>query len=340
MHRRKRSPRFKLTRLHLILVALAAVTGAILWDLPATGATTSALQDCQAAQSWSDRTQADQSWLSQCVHALTPPTAPPTAPPSSSGPSPTTPAASPTEAGFPGASNTGVPAGVSLTEKSGDMTITADNTVIEGIDLTGCIVNNAANVVIKNSRIHCQGAYGIFNDYRLATNSGFQVVDSEIDCMGQGGSTGISGHTMTVLRADIHSCENGLDMQEHSAVFDSYIHDLSLVGAGHTDGIQSGYPYVQIQHNTIWNNTLGGTSSIIDSGPSNVTITDNRLIDDGGSYVLYCPSPGTTENFLVTNNRFYYANAYGYSDHCNLPGVTWSGNVNDSTGLTIQPDSK
>jgi hypothetical protein len=339
MHRRKRSPRFKLTRLHLILLALAAVTGAILWDLPATGATTSALQDCQAAQSWSDRTQADQSWLSQCVHALTPPTAPPTAPSSSGTPgsTPTMPA-SPTQAGFPGASNTGVPAGVTLTEESGDITITADNTVIEGIDLTGCIVNHAANVVIRNSRIHCQGAYGIFNDYRLATNSGFQVVDSEIDCMGQGGSTGISGHTMAVTRANIHSCENGLDMQEHSSVVDSYIHDLSLVGAGHTDGIQSGYENVLIEHNTIDNSTSGGTSSIIDSSPGNVTINGNLLINNGGSYVLYCPS--TTVNFMVTNNRFYYVDAYGYSDHCALPGVTWSGNVNDSTGAAINPDTK
>jgi len=229
---------------------------------------------------------------------------------------------------------------VTLTPKTGDLTITADNTVIQGVDLSGCIVNHAANVVIKNSRIRCNGAYGIFNDYRLASNTGFQVVDSEIDCMGQGGSTGISGHTMTVLRVDIHGCENGLDMQEHSNLVDSYIHDLSLVGAGHTDGIQSAYQYVLIQHNTIENNTSGGTSSIITdpTHTANFTVNGNLLINIGGSYVLYCPT--STSNFVVTNNRFYYADAYGYSVHCANPAITWSGNVNNSTGAAINADTK
>jgi hypothetical protein len=229
---------------------------------------------------------------------------------------------------------------VTLTRKSGDITITADKTVISGIDLTGCIVNHAANVVIKNSRIRCAGAYGIFNDYRLTTNSGFQVVDSEIDCAGQGGSTGISGHTMAVTRANIHSCENGLDMQDHATVVDSYIHDLSLVGAGHTDGIQSAWPYVLIQHNTIINNTVGGTSSIT-TDPTHshdFTIEGNLLINEGGSYVLYCPT--TAVNFVVTNNRMFYLNANGYSVNCARPTVTWSGNVNNTTGAPIQADSK
>src|SRR5262249_15692420 len=155
----------------------------------------------------------------------------------------TTPSPTQTQSGFPGASSTGIPAGVTLTAKTGDITISTDGTVISGLDLTGCIVNNAANVTIKNSRIRCQGAYAIFNDYRLASNSGLEVFDSEIDCAGQGGSTGISGHTMTVTRVNIHSCENGLDMQDHSALLDSYIHDLSLVGVGHTDGIQGGGQY-------------------------------------------------------------------------------------------------
>jgi hypothetical protein len=337
MHRRHRSPRFTGTRLYLTLLALAAVTGAILWDLPATGATTSVLQDCQAAQSYANRSTADQSWLNQCVDALTPPTV--TAPPTISTPSPTpsTPT-TPTQTGFPDDSDTGVPGGTQLVAKSGDITITADNTVISGIDLTGCIVNHAANVVIKNSRIRCQGGYGIFNDYRLATNTGFQVVDSEIDCQAQPGSTGISGHTMTVLRVNIHNCENGLDMQEHSSLVDSYIHDLALVGAGHTDGIQSGYQYVLIQHNTIDNSTSGGTSSIIESSPGNVTITGNLLINVGGSYVLYCPA--STSNFVVTNNRFYYHDAYGYSVHCANPAITWSGNVSNSTGAPINADTK
>jgi hypothetical protein len=347
MHRHKRSQRFGFSRLHLGLLALVAVTGAILWDLPATGATPSVLQDCQAARSWSDRTQADQSWLNQCVHALTPPTSAPTAPPTGSTANPstgtpaaTTPASSPSQSGFPSAANTGVPAGIQLTAKTGDITITTNGTVISGVDLTGCIVNHATNVVIMNSRIHCKGAYGIFNDYRLSTNTGFQVIDTEIDCMGQGGSTGISGHTMTVTRANIHGCENGLDMQEHTSLVDSYIHDLSLVGAGHTDGIQSAYQYVLIQHNTIENTTSGGTSSIITdpTQTANFTITGNLLVNDGGSYVLYCPT--STTNFVVTNNRFSYANAYGYSVHCAQSAVTWSGNVNDSTGAAIKPDTK
>jgi hypothetical protein len=53
--------------------------------------------------------------------------------------------------------------------------------------------------------------------------------------------------------------------------------------------------------------------------------------------VLYCPT--TTVNFVVTNNRLYYFDAYGYSVHCAQPAVTWSGNVNDSRAA-INPDTK
>src|SRR5659263_245731 len=84
----------------------------------------------------------------------TPPPAPAPAP------VPAVPAKPVSPAGRPGASNTGVPAGTTLTP-SGELRITTANQVIDGLDITGPVTVEAPGVVIENSRIHGDDVYGV-----------------------------------------------------------------------------------------------------------------------------------------------------------------------------------
>jgi hypothetical protein len=278
-----------------------------------------------------------------------PTTAPPTPPPTTQPPTPTpavvpptpTPGSclpSPSACGFPDASNTGVPAGTVLTASSGDFTVKNNGAVINGMDITGCVSIAASNVTIENSRIRCAGAYGIHNDDRNSA-TGLVIRNVEVDCANTGGSTAIAGHNFAAVADNLHGCENGLAMDGNTSVVASWIHGLALVGAGHTDGIQSGGKGVLIQGNTIVNDTAGGTSTIITdpTTTANFTISGNLLSNDGGSYLLYCSKTPTT--FVVTGNRLAWAHDYGYdyNGQCGASWVTWSGNVADATGAALGP---
>src|SRR4051794_9819783 len=63
--------------------------------------------------------------------------------------------------GMPNATNTGVPAGTTLTAYTGPMTITTPGTVIEGLIINGQLAVNAANVTIKDCLIQNYGYWGI-----------------------------------------------------------------------------------------------------------------------------------------------------------------------------------
>ena len=65
--------------------------------------------------------------------------------------------ASPAQAAVakPSASNTGVPAGTTLTTYTGPLTITVDGTVIDKKAVYGDLKIAARNVVVRNSYLHC-----------------------------------------------------------------------------------------------------------------------------------------------------------------------------------------
>jgi hypothetical protein len=211
-------------------------------------------------------------------------------------------APNPSACGFPDSTNTGVPAGVKLTAKTGDMAIKTAGATISGIDLQGCIRIYVTNVTIKNSKIHCGGPYGVFSYEGDYTGGGALIEDTEIDCMNTQ-ATGIGSYGYKALRVDVHGCENGFIIDYGVTVQDSYVHEMFTGNGGHSDGIQMGGNNDLIIHNTVFNLSDGGTSAIISdpSNMSNTTISDNLLA--GGGYSLYCPRT-TSSNVTVTSNRF------------------------------------
>lgn len=245
---------------------------------------------------------------------------------------------------YPDTTNTGVPAGTSLTAYSGANPVTVNNTIIDSKTISATLEIRASGVVIKNSRIQVSDTFAILLD---DSNAGFSnwsvtVQDSEIDCGGDppGGvnnSTALGSAFITGRRLNIHGCENGGDVNQSFDVQDSYIHDLRQCSAAecggdgsHTDGFQmsschftpagsatcvSGVLNVTIKHNTIYSMKTGAgtpeateafyTTSAIISNPSGDT---NVLIQNnilaGGAFTLYCEQSSTGTNYQVLDNRF------------------------------------
>lgn len=214
---------------------------------------------------------------------------------------------------------------------AGTSTINTPDIVIDGKDL-GCLTVNAANVTIRNSRIHGQCFFVI-----RANSVGLVVQDSEISCENSTG-TGLAGQGFVLQRSEVSGCENGLSVDNLVTVADSFIHGLYLANAGHTDGIQVfvGASDIGILHNTIFNENDGGTSAIIagSDGLTNINIQGNLLA--GGAYALYCP---TRTSGAVTDNRIskiFKPNGgqYGPWVYCEFADPR-TGNVWDDTGAAL-----
>ncbi len=109
----------------------------------------------------------------------------------------------PPSGGLPDASNTGVPAGVTLTPYSGPSTLAA-GTVIDSKLITQCLKITQPNVIIRSSRIQTGCFYGI--DVEVSSGPAL-IEDSEVIC--SGGGNGIGEWGFVVRRVEIRDCENG-----------------------------------------------------------------------------------------------------------------------------------
>lgn len=263
----------------------------------------------------------------------------------------------PPPTGFPNASNTGVPAGTTLTAYTGPGNVTTANTVITGKTI-GCISVSAPGVVIRNSKISCAGDAITVSD-KVSTSTVLTVEDTEIDCKNTNG-TGVNEADFTLRRVNIHGCENGLDMNQNVLIEDSYIHDLYNSSAAHADGIQFGTGHwngssyvcgtgcvnnITIRHNTIYGMGADGsfgTSAIIDHsfGPNTNILIDSNLLA-GGAATIYCSIGFTGTNYRVTNNSFstkFKSTVGFYFPSTECSDQTQSGNVIYETGQPLHLD--
>ncbi len=238
------------------------------------------------------------------------------------------------QGGWPDATNTGIPAGVTLTS-SGNLVITKAGTVISGLDIKGTVYINAPNVTL----IDCKITAASFAVVQIAQGvTGAVVQNCEINGVGTNndGSNGISGQG-TFIGNNIYNVENGINVTGSSVIQDNYIHDLKASGSPHYDGIQidGGVSNVTISHNTIIN-PWGQTSAImIDNyfgSISNITVNNNLLA--GGGYTIYDDghfNSNPITGVSITNNHIK-AGQYGATNF-NGTNPVYTGNINDGATL-------
>lgn len=230
--------------------------------------------------------------------------------------------------GWPGTTNTGVPAGTTLTNAS-SRTITANNTVIDGQNITGNITVNATGVIIRNSKINYTGSGGGGSGaIKILANATATIENVEIN--GQGAvHTCIwhEGSAMTVRKVNCHDVEDGMFSWglntgssisgENFTIEDSYIHALrGNESNGHYDGWQTeGSSNGVIRHNTFYTSP-DGTSliAIWNSHKSSTNITVENNLMAGGGFSIYAqdyspseanPAGGNTlTKMIFKDNKF------------------------------------
>lgn len=255
---------------------------------------------------------------------------------------------------WPGPTNTGVPAGTSLTPHSGNLETTSNNQVIDSLDITGSLVVNHSGVIARKCKIIAPASEIAAVFIATGASGTLLVEDCELSNSNKAGGAGIfydpgaSPPAVTVRRLNIHSAENAVGCLSNFDMRDSWVHDLDPAGGDpHTDGLQTagGVSNVNIIHNTFDMRApgTGPNNSCVQldvNAATNVNwlVESNRLLlstSNGGACVRIPNVDATGNNIRVRNNRML-PGLFGFCIPDPPSTITeWSGNVNDDTGVPV-----
>ncbi|MDT0166884.1 right-handed parallel beta-helix repeat-containing protein [Actinotalea sp. AC32] len=242
----------------------------------------------------------------------------------------------------PGAHNTGVPAGTVL-RPSGTLRVTQPGAVIDGLDIAGCLVIDADDVTVRNTRIRCTSTTRNRAVVMDGKHKGFLLEDVEID---GGGSTeiGIDVTDAVIRRVDVHHVNDGIRMGANLVIEDSWIHHMTRRGSLHPDAIQG----ISAKNIVIRNNTLDprnpdtgdlANAAIMLGSETGTKTSENVLIEgnfmSGGNYTLNVSGSITATGFVIRQNRFGGGARYGaIITRQSVPAAP--DNVVDATGTRVR----
>jgi hypothetical protein len=262
---------------------------------------------------------------------------------------------------WPGANNTGIPPGTTLTDYDGPCTITVDGTEIDA-QTVSCdpLLIEAMDVKITRSKI--DGS--VLVD---APGSGsFSISDSEID-VGPIGTTdddsGIGKSNFTAMRVNVYGGKRGVWCEHDCSITDSWIHDQAPdpTGVAHESAIRMG-DHATISHNSVLCNApdfppdAGCSADLTGYGDfapiEHNTIQRNLLMATTGGTCAYGGSSGDDGSKPFgdqANNIVFEENVFqrGPGGKCGFyfpitdfdvtrPGNQWLDNVWDD-GETLPP---
>jgi Nitrous oxidase accessory protein len=221
------------------------------------------------------------------------------------------------------------------------MQVDVDGTIIEGLDISGVVIIDADNVILRNCRVRSTDTFVVV--WVHGTNARIERCDIA-GIIHAGGQKAIwidGAKGCKVLRCDLSNCDDGIYASGSGHLIRAnYIHDMASGGNDpHFDGVQ--LEGGDTDHVTITGNNIvmaiEQNSAITMGVVQNVKVDANRLY--GGGYTTYCDArfgEGVMSKVSFTNNR-YGTHNYGYTafEEC-PPGVpVFIGNVDDITGLPI-----
>jgi hypothetical protein len=136
----------------------------------------------------------------------------------------------PSSTGWPDASNTGVPAGTTLTAYTGSCTITTPNTTIDSktMDCPDGVSIQAAGVTFNKTRVSGLIRMDPDNPSYNGTWS-FSIIDSEVDA-GQIQQAAVCCGNVDILRSEMHGGQTGVqcEVSKWCTVQDSWLHGQYL----------------------------------------------------------------------------------------------------------------
>jgi hypothetical protein len=255
---------------------------------------------------------------------------------------------------FPGPSNTGIPAAVTLKPYTGPCTITVPDTVIDSRTVNCSLEIRTVGVRILKSKIN--GSLTTSGGSSSAT-----VEDTEIQ-VGSPYRRGINGPNWTVRRVNIHGGYSGIWCTNCTVEY-TYIHDQDRDNAGHQHAsavrMSQG---LTLRYNTILCNAPivppdAGCSADL-TGYGDFDAVQNNLIEGNlfkaspvSSFCAYGgSSPGkpysSQANHIVFKNNIFErgqnrkCGAYGpvTAFDPSRPGNVWNGNEWDD-GTPVPPDN-
>jgi hypothetical protein len=264
---------------------------------------------------------------------------------------------------FPGPNNTGVPAGITLTNYTGSCTITTNNATIDSKTINCAPLNiQASGVQITRSKVN-----GSINNASDAWPNpySFTVSDTEIDAGPLNQSVNDGPHSIgksnfTATRVETHGGAKGVWCEYNCTVQDSWIHGQAtdIGGHAHESGIRPGSgPAGQgqfITHNSIGCDgqdvapDAGCSADISGYGDFNYiqynTFSHNLLLPPADGVCAYggstSPKPYLPANHDVwtdnifqrgtkpSQNGFFVCGYYGViaDFDINSPGNVWTNN--------------
>ncbi len=208
---------------------------------------------------------------------------------------------SPHACGYPDPTNTGVPAGTTLTP-SGNINVTTAGTMIKNLDVTGSINIAANNVTVENTRVTLNGSgcgpTNTCGNYEIRINEGVTgTVIKDTELRTASGTTcehdirNTSGPGLKIIRVYMHGCDSNL--YGGATMTDSYGIAKLAISSDHVENIYFDDTSFTAIHDTLLNpisqtavifgNSNGGTDT---TNCRNQLTVKNSLLG-GGGYSLY-----------------------------------------------------
>lgn len=225
---------------------------------------------------------------------------------------------------YPGPDNTGVPAGTVL-RRSGSIKVETDGQVIDGLDIVGCVLVSADDVVIRRSRIRCTDKYSI----RTLDASNLLVEDVEIDGGGVN-EAAVCCANYTLRRLDISNVIDGPRLADNTVVEDSWIHHLHRRAGSHNDTLQTtGATNMTIRRNALEAYHPGNDdpmNACLMIGSTTGPVVANLIFENnycnGGNYSIGIRRDLNASNIRIRHNTFGRDHRYGVIAVPH-PGVIW-----------------
>jgi hypothetical protein len=227
----------------------------------------------------------------------------------------------PSSCGYPDPTNTGVPAGTTLSP-SGSLVVNTAGTVISGVDVTGTIQIYANDVTIQNSRVTQTSTCGPTSscgNYAIGIGPGLTGVRiAHVETLTAAGTTceqdiRNTGSSVTIESSYLHACDGNLFAAGPTVLKDSYGITKLDISTDHIENVYLNETSFTAIHDTLFSpvhqtavvfGNSGGGGDVTNCS-NHLTVQESLLA--GGGYTLYpCAhsSQAGTSTLNVIGNHF------------------------------------